>query len=340
MAEETKQPEIMEGGGYAIEAIERAQIDMQIATAKRWPRTLSKVKEDMMSMACLDEETAAACFYSLPRGGKVIQGPSVRLAEIAISSFGNIRAATRILLEDSKGANPHVVVQAMTIDLERNSAVSIEKRRRIVKKKSKTEIDDDDINLAVNACTAIALRDAAFKVVPRALILPVYEAAKKCAVGNLKSIAAKRSQVVDRLKTTTGLTEDRILHAVAKRKIDDIGATEIEILIGLGTALKDGDTTLEEAFPPIEKPAAFDTGAFTAPKPAPVTGHAMTLTPADPADELPYGGEPSDTTVDKDGNTVPAGDAWDQAEAARLKFEAAAEAVKASAPKLQKGAGK
>lgn len=233
----------------ALEAIERAQVDLQISTAKRFPRTLSKVKSDMLSFATLDEETASSCFYTLPRGGKTIQGPSVRLAEIAIACYGNLKAGSRIIETVSNGENPHVVIQAVCHDLERNVSISIEKRRRIVGKKSKGgAIDEDDINLAANAGSAIAFRDAVFKIVPLALIKPIYEAAKKVAVGDIKSLDKKRGQVLDRLKQM-GAKEERILAVVGCRKVEDIGAEQLEVLIGLGTALKDGDTTLEEAFP-------------------------------------------------------------------------------------------
>lgn len=232
----------------AIEAIERASVDIQISTAHRFPRTLSKVKADMLSFATLDEETALSCFYTLPRGGKSIQGPSVRLAEIAISCFGNLRIGARPIATVTTGDNPHVIVQAVCHDLEKNVAISIEKRRRITKKKSKDAIDEDDINLAVNACSAIALRDATFKVVPLILVKPVYEAAKQVAVGDVKSLGEKRQKVIERL-TQMGAKIENILGRVEAKKIEDIDLTRLELLIGLGTALKDGETTLEEAFP-------------------------------------------------------------------------------------------
>lgn len=234
----------------AAELMERAQIDIQINTAKRFPRTLSKVKQDMLSFATLDEETASACFYTLPRGGKAIQGPSVRLAEIALACWGNLRAGSRIVSTITDGTTPHVVIQAVAHDLEKNTAISVEKRRRITKKRAKDAIDEDDINLAANACSAVAFRDAVFKVVPQALIRPVFEAAKKVAVGEVKSLAERRGKVIDRLKQM-GITEERILAVVEARKVEDITLDKLEVLIGLGTALKDGDVTLEDAFPPL-----------------------------------------------------------------------------------------
>jgi len=235
-------------GNDALLAIERAQIDTQIATAKRYPRNIANVKTAMLTIATLDEETASSCFYTLPRGGKTVQGPSVRMAEIALSCYGNVKAGTRILSVHT-GDNPHAVVQAVVHDLEKNVAYSVEKRRRIVGKKSKGGVpDEDDINLAVNAGSAIAFRDAVFKVVPGALTKSVTDAAMKVAVGDVKSLAKKRDQVLGRLKQM-GATEARILSALGLAKVEEIDADKLGELIGIGTALKDGSITIEEAFP-------------------------------------------------------------------------------------------
>ena len=112
----------------ALESMFKAEIDMSIATARKYPRQLSSVKKDMISFATLDQETAEGCFYSLPRGGKTIQGPSVRLAEIAVSCYGNIRAGSRILQCVTDGPNPHVLVQAEAMDLERNITINIDRK--------------------------------------------------------------------------------------------------------------------------------------------------------------------------------------------------------------------
>lgn len=240
-----------------VSSVERAQIDSQIATAQQYPKhqgkQLSKVKENMMSFATLDEETAASCFYTLPRGGKNIQGPGIRLAEIAVCCYGNIRNAARSLKVDADSDKPHVIVQAICHDLENNVAVSVEKRRRILPKKDyKTgqykPIDDDDINLAVNSGIAIAFRDAAFKVIPLALVKPVYEKAKQVAIGDAKTLANKRAECIERLQKM-GVPQENILATLECRKVEDIGLTELGILIGLGTAIKDGNTTIEDAFP-------------------------------------------------------------------------------------------
>jgi len=129
---ETQQVEVV--ANDALASIERAQVDVQIATARKYPRTLSKVKERMLSFATLDEETASSCFYTLParRGGddKPIQGPSVRMAEIALASYQHVKAGSRIINDDGK----FLTAQAVVHDLENNVAVSIEVQRRVTGK--------------------------------------------------------------------------------------------------------------------------------------------------------------------------------------------------------------
>lgn len=245
MTDETMPVEIVQND--ALASIERAQVDVQIATARKYPRTLSKVKERMLSFATLDEETASSCFYTLParRGGddKPIQGPSVRMAEIALASYQHVKAGSRIIADDGK----FLTAQAVVHDLENNVAVSIEVRRRVTSK-SGSRYSDDMIAVTGNAACSIALRNAVFRVVPRALITPVYEAAKRVAVGDVKSLTSKRAQIIARLKQM-GAKDAAILAAVGADKVEDIDLAKLEVLIGLGTAIKDGEITLETAFP-------------------------------------------------------------------------------------------
>lgn len=236
--------------GGALSAMTRSEIDMQVATAKKYPRDVIGAVKKMESIACMDEETAASCFYTLPRGGKTIQGESVRLAEIAIACYGNLRAGTRIVSVEADGDTPHVVAQAAFHDVENNVMVTIEKRRRITKKKSKSRPDEDDIQLACDACSSIALRVATFRVVPKSLIRRVYLKAKAVAVGDASTLINKRASVIEKLQKM-GPTLDRILAVVEVKRVEDVDLEKLETLIGLGTAIKDGAITVDIAFPEV-----------------------------------------------------------------------------------------
>lgn len=65
---EVKQAEV-------LSALNRAEVDIQIATAKQYPRDLTRVLNTIATYATMDKETAEDCFYVLRRkdkdGGKV-----------------------------------------------------------------------------------------------------------------------------------------------------------------------------------------------------------------------------------------------------------------------------
>lgn len=229
-------------GSESLAAMERASIDMQIATARRYPRDFVRVKKNMLSLATLDEETAASCFYKLNREGKTIEGPSVRMAEIAINCFGNMRAGARIIANDGR----MITAQGVCHDLENNVLISVEVKRRITYKNGNTYSDDMQV-VTGNAACAIALRNAAYKVVPFALIKPVYEAAKQTAVGNMQTLADRRAGWL-KWYAARGVNEAQVLAYLGKTGVDTIGLADIENLAGLHTAIKDGSTTVDETF--------------------------------------------------------------------------------------------
>ena len=53
-----------------LAAINRTEVDMQIATAKQYPRDLAQVLNKIATYAKMDKETAEDCFYILRRKDK------------------------------------------------------------------------------------------------------------------------------------------------------------------------------------------------------------------------------------------------------------------------------
>jgi hypothetical protein len=229
-----------------IPSINRAEIDMQIATAKRYPRSITAFKRQAMEMALLDEETAASMFYVLPRAGKKIEGPSVRLAEVIGSAWGNIRYGARGL---EVGARD-VTAEGVCMDLEKNNACSIQIRRRIVDSKGR-RYSDDMIQVTMNAACSIALRQAIFKVVPFAYAMEIYEKAKQVSVGKGLTIEQQRKKAVEALAKFK-MKEADILKVMKKKGLDDLTVDDLIELRGIYTALNDGETTVAELLQEVE----------------------------------------------------------------------------------------
>jgi hypothetical protein len=194
--------------------------------------------------------------YALPRAGKTLAGPSVRLAEIAASAYGNLHIGARVIDIGDR----EVTAQGVAWDLETNLRVSVEVNRRITNKDGK-RFNDDMISVTCAAASSIALRNAIFRVVPRAYINQIYDKCRLVAVGKAETLTKRRDEILSRL-AKMGADRDRVLGALNLRGIEDIGLEHLEQLIGLGTAVKTGERTIDEVFPaPIaEVPGASQPG--------------------------------------------------------------------------------
>jgi len=248
MAKELVTPDD-EGQGEIVEnpivRPDNQEIDIQIATARRYPRSLKTFRQTATSMATFDEETAASCFYVLQRGGKKIDGPGIRLAEIVANSWGNLRCGGRVIGEDEGRKN--IVAEAFAHDLQTNTHIAIRILRRIVDKHGR-RYKDDMIAMTGNAAVSIALRNAIFKVVPFTYVQSIYLQAKKLAIGDASSLSERRQKMLDYF-AKFGVDNERLLARLGKPSIEDIGLDDIELLIGISTALKEGSTDLDTEFP-------------------------------------------------------------------------------------------
>lgn len=229
----------------------RDEIDIQIFTARRFPRNLTRFKQQALQMATYDQDTAASCFYALPRksedGTKIIEGPGIRLAEIVASTWGNLRFGSRIIAEDDQ----FIVAQGMAHDLETNVATTLEVRRRITNKSGK-KYSADMIAVTANAASAIAVRNAIFKIIPKTYIDQIFQTAKKVAVGEASTLSSRRATVIERLNKM-GATKETILNFLGRTGVEEIGLEDLEKLIGIGTAIKEGSISVDEAFNVAQK---------------------------------------------------------------------------------------
>lgn len=224
-----------------IEAINRSEIDMQVATAKRYPRNIKKVLDEIKTLAAHDPQTAADCFYCLRRQGSNIEGLSVRMAEIIAGAWGNLRVASRIVANDGKT----ITAQAVCMDLEKNVAVSTEVKRRITDKNGRTFSEDMQV-VTGNAACSIAFRNAVLKVVPKALTASVIDQVKNVSIGQALDIATMRERMVEWF-ANRGIPEKDLLEWCDLNSREELTQETLMELRGLCTAITEGDTSIEEA---------------------------------------------------------------------------------------------
>ena len=236
----------VEAGALAM--LNKSEIDMQITTAHRFPRSVTKFQGEATSLVSLTEAVADDCIYSLPRDGKNIEGPSARFAEIMLYCWGNCRAGARIVDEERE----FVTAQGIFWDLEKNAAIGFEVKRRITDKHGK-RYSPDMIGVTANAASSIAIRNAILKGIPKALWNGMYETARKTIMGDFQTLANRRAAALAAFQKF-GIQPERIFEKLAVRGEEDITLEHIVTLRGMLNALKDGDSTPEEMFPAASQP--------------------------------------------------------------------------------------
>jgi len=279
------------GGGSAIEsaevfavevdglrAIQSAEIDTMISTAKAYPRDLARFTRGAAQMACRSEETAISCFYRLGRGANAIEGPSIRFAEILAATFGNFRVAHRLVTV----AREYVVVEGIAIDLESNFAYRTEVTGQIVygagNRKAGQRYPADQIRVTIQATAAKAERNAITKAIPRAVWEPILDEAREVAKGKADDLPIRRQKMIGAF-TLYGISEEMLLARVEVKDRNQLTTDHIVDLRTVYQAIHRGEIAPEEAFPPIEEaqapaPAASGTSAASAPRAAQDPGNA------------------------------------------------------------------
>jgi hypothetical protein len=223
-------------------AVSGVELNQQIATAKRYPRSIKQFIDTATELATLDEETAEECIYALPRDGKTIEGPSARFAEILAYAWGNCRAGARTIGED----HDFVKSQGTFLDLEKNVGIQFEVSRRIVDKRG-NRYKPDMIGTTANAAGSIALRNAVLKGIPKAFWKKAYQRARGVVAGDFKTLANRRAEAFKQF-AVFGVTPEMLFGLLQIKGVEDVTLEHMVVLKGVLTAIKEGDTTVEQVF--------------------------------------------------------------------------------------------
>lgn len=287
----------VETGTVAL--LNRSEVDAQIATAHRFPRSIKGFLNEARELATLNETIASECTYAVPRDGKVIEGPSARFAEIVLSAWGNCRSGARIV----DIGQSFITAQGVCHDLQRNVAITFEVQRRITGRRGQ-RFGDDMIVVTGNAASSIALRNAILKVIPKAFWSDVWEEARRVARGDIRTLANRRAEALKMLEGY-GVRPEQVFCLLEVRGAEDVTLDHLVTLRGIVTAIKEGDTTPEEAFkaatptppspPPV--PTRVPVNPKSANRPAPTSPPTSPPAPPRPPAPTPAKKAPEDASA-------------------------------------------
>lgn len=249
MSEEKNKVTVVEPSTLAV--MQKVEIDTAIATAHQYPRSLTAFKDMSLAMATMDEEVAAECIYKRPvGGGKFAEGMSVRTSEIVAACYGNLKVQARIIEQTPR----QVIAQGVAHDLQTNNMISVEVIESTVKRDG-SPFDERMRIVVAKSALAKARRDAIFCVVPKAMCKHIEKAVKELLFGDSKSLEQRKTAMNEWVKKLP-IQEERVWKTLNVGGIDDVTPKVLETIIGLHTALKNKDITLDEAFPPITPKAS------------------------------------------------------------------------------------
>ena len=246
---------ILEETKPLVVQLQESEFQAQLAFAQRNPRSINRAMEAMVKMATLTEEAAATMSYAVPRGGKMIEGPSIRFAEIVKQAWPHSDSDAFVVHINRE--DKFVVVRGWYYDFEMDNR-SRSTVQRSIKDKNGKIYSDDMINVTCNAACAIAKRNAILEGIPRAVWMNAWEAARRTAAGGLEGLPKKRQEVLKHFMRA-GVAPDRVIATLGVQNEAKLNSEHITTLRGMWSALQNGEATLDELFPPIKAPVPVET---------------------------------------------------------------------------------
>lgn len=233
-------------GTIAIEASRAiAEAQGKLVIAKRFPRDEVQAYAKAIE-ACQRPTMAEKAFYSFPRGGQTVEGPTIRFAEELARCWGNIDYGIKELSQD----NGKSEMQAYAWDLETN-AQSVqnftnphqrEQGKKMVTLTSQRDIYENNANMATRR-----LRSRILAILPSWFVEDCIEECKKTVAGN------NETPLIDRVKKMViqfakfGVTQEQIEKRL-KKKVDTMTADDFVEYVGIYNAIKNKESKISEWF--------------------------------------------------------------------------------------------
>lgn len=239
-------------GSVAIESSRAiAEAQGKLIIAKRFPRDEIQAFSDMKK-ACQRPGLASKAFYSYPRAGETISGPTIRLAEELARCWKNIEYGIKELSQD----NGKSEMQAFAWDLEANT-MSVQnftnpharevkdwktKQTTIKQLTSLRDIYENNANMAGRR-----LRARILAVLPADFVEEAIMECKRTLAGRndtpLEDRIKKMIVEFEKLGVTREMIERRL-----SRGVETMNGDDLVNFIGIYNSLKEGQTKISAWF--------------------------------------------------------------------------------------------
>lgn len=246
----------------AAAAQSRAMVEARFLVALRRPRDIDDFRARLLK-DCQRPKFAEVAIYKLPRGGKTIEGPSIRFIEAAVRAWGNVDSTTHVIYEDEE----KMILRAVVTDLETNATYSSEHRiaktvERRQKPKNEASIvgqrinsygdpvfivpaTDDELMQKINAIASRAIRTNGLRLIPGDIVEEaVDEIQATLAKKDAQDPDAARKKIADAFAQLNIKPSD--LREYLGHPLDQCSPAQLADLRAVYAAIRDGQTTWRE----------------------------------------------------------------------------------------------
>lgn len=222
------------------------EVQAALVIAKKFPRDVNQAYNDIIE-SCRRLTLASQSMYSYPRGGQVVTGPSIRLAEVLAQNYGNLDFGVREL-ERRNGVS---VAESYCWDMQRNvrqtKVFEVPHEIQLKNGQKKRLVDPRDLYEIVANNGARRLRACILGIIPGDIVdAAVSECRKTIAKGGGEPIADRIRKIVVAFKdmgVSLEMLEERLGH-----KIDLTTPEEIVDLTAIYTSLRDKQSKRSDFF--------------------------------------------------------------------------------------------
>lgn len=221
-----------------------AEVQASMVLARANPRN-EQVAEYKIMNSCKRKSLAECASYSFRRGGEIVTGASIRLAEEIARHWGNMQYGFREVGRTEESSE----VEAFAHDLETNVRVTRQfqvKHWRDTKSGGKKITEERDKYELIANMAQRRVRACLLELVPGDIVEAAEEACKATLIGSIGDPTVKAKEIVAAF-APLGVTAEMI-EGYLQRKLSSIVPADIVTLQRIFRSIKDGVAAVDEFF--------------------------------------------------------------------------------------------
>lgn len=241
-------PAVTSSGMLEVQTVAVAQMQAQIYLAKKFPRNEIEAG-NKIALACQRPLLAEKATYAYARGGAVISGASIRLAEAIAQNWGNIKISWKEIGRTKHDGIPASEIIASAWDMETGAYSErqvIVKHWRDTKKGGYLLTDERDIREVCGNIASRVLRGCILQLIPSDIVEMALEQCEATLKTKVKITPELLKSLLD--KFAEFFVTKKQIEARIQRSYDAITPAQVVELGKVYTALKDGVAYVSDYF--------------------------------------------------------------------------------------------